>query len=66
MAQDLYDQAVHLMMTERRAFTSLIQRRLGIGYTEAARLMDRMQADGIVSAPDVAGRREIRAQAGAK
>ncbi|GHC42968.1 hypothetical protein GCM10017577_74940 [Pseudonocardia halophobica] len=62
MAQDLYDQAVQLMMTERRASTSFLQRHLSIGYTDASRLMDRMQANGIVSAPDIAGRREIRAQ----
>jgi S-DNA-T family DNA segregation ATPase FtsK/SpoIIIE len=66
MTQDLYDRAVQLLLTERRASTSLIQRRLGIGYNDAARLMERMQANGIVSAPDIVGRREIRAQAGEK
>lgn len=56
---DLYDEAVLLMLSERRASTSFISRRLGIGYNQAARLMARLEAAGVVSRPDVVGRREV-------
>lgn len=66
MAQDLYDQAVELMMTERRAATFLLQRRLDISYDDARKLMERMEAAGVVTAPDHVGKRQIRARAGDK
>ncbi len=59
MGDDLYDEAVLLMLLERRASTSLIQRRLGIGYNVAARLMERMEAAGVVSQPNIAGKRDV-------
>jgi DNA segregation ATPase FtsK/SpoIIIE-like protein len=45
---ELYDQAVDLVERLSKASISLLQRRLRIGYTRAARLIDRMEADGIV------------------
>lgn len=59
MTDDLYDEAVLLMLTERRASTTNIQLRLGIGRLHAARLMERMEVAGVVSAPDHVGKREV-------
>ena len=58
----LYRQAVELVMRERKASTSFIQRHLQIGYNRAARLIERMEAEGIVSPANHAGKREILAQ----
>lgn len=52
----LYDKAVAIVRETGRASTSLLQRRLEIGYTRAARLMDMMEQDGIVG-PDLGGSR---------
>ena len=45
---ELYEQAVELVQRLGKASISLLQRRLRIGYTRAARLIDRMETDGIV------------------
>ncbi len=58
---DLYDQAVYVVTTQRRASTSYLQRQLSIGYNRAANLMDRLEAEGVVSAPNHAGKREVLA-----
>ncbi|MFM2129257.1 MAG: hypothetical protein RL477_803 [Pseudomonadota bacterium] len=55
----LYDQAIALVLRERKASTSFIQRHLQIGYNRAARLMDQLEADGIVSAANHVGKREV-------
>ncbi len=55
----LYDQAVSIVLEEKRASTSYVQRRLGIGYNRAANLLERMETDGLVSKPNAAGKREI-------
>jgi len=55
----LYDQAVAIVARERRVSTSYIQRRLQIGYNRAARLVEQMEEQGIVSAPNHQGKREI-------
>jgi S-DNA-T family DNA segregation ATPase FtsK/SpoIIIE len=56
---DLYDQAVAIVLRDRKASTSYIQRRLQIGYNRAASIMERMENEGIVGAPNHAGKREI-------
>ncbi|PZQ18885.1 MAG: DNA translocase FtsK [Ancylobacter novellus] len=56
---DLYDQAVAVVLRDRKASTSYIQRRLQIGYNRAASLMERMETEGIVGAANHAGKREI-------
>jgi S-DNA-T family DNA segregation ATPase FtsK/SpoIIIE len=61
----LYDQAVEIVIKERRATTSYLQRRLGIGYNRAASLIERMEEDGLISPPNRTGKREIRGSEGA-
>jgi DNA segregation ATPase FtsK/SpoIIIE, S-DNA-T family len=56
---DLYQQAVQVVMRDRKASTSYIQRRLQIGYNRAASIMERMEEEGIVGAANHAGKREI-------
>ncbi|GJD50405.1 hypothetical protein OPKNFCMD_3144 [Methylobacterium crusticola] len=58
-AADLYDQAVAVVLRDRKASTSYIQRRLQIGYNRAASLMERMEREGIVGPANHAGKREI-------
>ncbi len=60
----LYDQAVEIVLKERRATTSYLQRRLGIGYNRAASLIERMEEDGLISPPNRTGKREIRGSEG--
>ena len=60
---DLYDQAVAVVLRDKKASTSYIQRRLQIGYNRAASLMERMENEGIVGAPNNAGKREILIEA---
>lgn len=55
----LYDQAVQIVLKNRRASISSVQRHLRIGYNRAARLLDQMEASGIVSAMQSNGNREI-------
>jgi S-DNA-T family DNA segregation ATPase FtsK/SpoIIIE len=61
---DLYDQAVALVLRDRKASTSYIQRRLQIGYNRAATLMERMENEGIVGPANHAGKREILLEGG--
>jgi S-DNA-T family DNA segregation ATPase FtsK/SpoIIIE len=56
---DLYSQAVAIVMRDRKASTSYIQRRLQIGYNRAASLMEKMELEGIVGAANHSGKREI-------
>ncbi len=56
---DLYEQAVSIVRNDKKASTSYIQRRLGIGYNKAASIIERMEAEGVVSPADHVGRREV-------
>jgi S-DNA-T family DNA segregation ATPase FtsK/SpoIIIE len=58
-ATDLYQQAVQIVVRDRKASTSYIQRRLQIGYNRAASLIERMEKEGIVGQPNHAGKREV-------
>jgi len=58
---DLYDQAVAVVTRDKKASTSYVQRRLQIGYNRAASLIERMEKEGVVSAANHAGKREILA-----
>jgi len=55
----VYEDAVRLVVESGKASTSLLQRRLRLGYGRAARLIDMMEKDGIVSAPDGSKPREV-------
>ena len=57
---ELYTRCVQLVVTERKASTSLLQRRFSIGYGRAAKIMDMMEENGVISAPSGATRaREV-------
>ncbi len=56
---ELYDQAVAVVLRDRKVSTSYIQRRLGIGYNRAASLIERMEKEGLIGAANHAGKREI-------
>ncbi len=56
---ELYDEAVAIIARDGKASTSFVQRRLQIGYNRAARIIEQMEAEGIVSKPDRVGRREV-------
>ena len=56
---DLYDRAVHVVTTTRNASISWVQRQLRIGYNRAARLVEEMEKQGVVSPPDHTNKREV-------
>jgi len=55
----LYDQACSVVLRDRKVSTSYIQRRLQIGYNRAARIIERMEEEGLVTAPNHQGKRDI-------
>ena len=57
----MYDEAVKVVQRDKKCSTSYIQRRLGIGYNRAASLVERMEKEGLVGAPNHVGKREIMA-----
>jgi len=57
----LYDQAVAIVLKNKRASISLVQRHLRIGYNRAARLVEQMEVAGLVSSMSSSGSREILA-----
>jgi len=57
----LYLQAVQIVVRERKASISYLQRCLAIGYNKAAKFIERMEKEGIVSAPNHTGKREVLA-----
>ena len=58
-SNDLYEQAKEIVIRDKKPTISYIQRRLGIGYNKAATLIERMENEGVVSAPDAGGKRHI-------
>ena len=56
---DLYDQAVAVVLRDKKVSTSYIQRRLQVGYNKAASLIERMEKEGVISAANATGKREI-------
>jgi S-DNA-T family DNA segregation ATPase FtsK/SpoIIIE len=57
--QSLFDKAVAVVARERKASTSFIQRHLQIGYNRAARIIEEMEAQGMVGKPNHVGKREV-------
>ena len=60
-ADQTYDKAVAIVARDRKASTSYIQRRLSIGYNRAATIIERMEEEGVISAANHAGKREVLA-----
>jgi S-DNA-T family DNA segregation ATPase FtsK/SpoIIIE len=58
---DYYDRAVAIVTREKKVSVSYIQRRLSVGYNKAASLVERMEKEGVVSAPNHQGKREVLA-----
>ena len=56
---DLYDQAVAVVLRDKKVSTSYVQRRLQVGYNKAASLIERMEKEGVISAANATGKREI-------
>ncbi len=56
---DLYDKAVDIVLRERKASTSFIQRQLQLGYNKAANLVERMEREGIIGSANAMGKREV-------
>jgi S-DNA-T family DNA segregation ATPase FtsK/SpoIIIE len=56
---DMYDKAVYIVTTTRNASISWVQRQLRIGYNRAARLVEEMEKQGVVSGPDHTNKREV-------
>ena len=56
---ELYDQAVQVVLRDKKVSTSYVQRRLQIGYNKAASLIERMEREGLISAANATGKREI-------
>ncbi|MFN3213201.1 MAG: DNA translocase FtsK [Henriciella sp.] len=57
--EDLYAQAMAIVLRDKRASTSYLQRRLKVGYNKAATLIERLEEEGVISAPNHAGKRTI-------
>jgi DNA segregation ATPase FtsK/SpoIIIE, S-DNA-T family len=55
----LYDQAVAVVLRDKKVSTSYVQRRLQVGYNKAASLIERMEKEGLISSPNAQGKREI-------
>jgi DNA segregation ATPase FtsK/SpoIIIE-like protein len=57
--EELYETAKALVIKHQKASTSWMQRHLRIGYNQAARLTERMEAEGVISAANTLGRRDV-------
>jgi S-DNA-T family DNA segregation ATPase FtsK/SpoIIIE len=55
----LYDQAVAIVLKDRKCSTSYIQRKLAIGYNKAARLVEQMEDEGLITCANHVGKRDI-------
>jgi S-DNA-T family DNA segregation ATPase FtsK/SpoIIIE len=58
-ADELYDEAKNIILTEQKTSISYLQRRLQIGYNRSARLIEQLENNGILSAPNAKGNRDI-------
>ena len=56
---ELYDEAMNIILTEKKTSISYLQRRLQIGYNRSARLIEQLEQNGILSSPNSKGNREI-------
>lgn len=58
-SDEMYDKALSIVLSEGKVSTSFIQRQLSIGYNRAAKIVEQMEKQGIVSAPSHTGKRDI-------
>jgi len=56
---ELYDKAISIILEQQKVSTSFIQRYLQIGYNRAARIVEKMEEDGLISEPNNAGKRSV-------
>jgi S-DNA-T family DNA segregation ATPase FtsK/SpoIIIE len=56
---ELYDQSVAMVLKARKISTSMVQRHFKIGYNRAARIVEKMEEDGLISPPNHQGKREV-------
>ncbi|NCA28735.1 MAG: cell division protein FtsK, partial [Proteobacteria bacterium] len=56
---DLYNRAVMIVKRDKKPSISYVQRQLRIGYNRAATLIEKMEENGVISAPNISGKREI-------
>ena len=56
---ELYETAIKIIKTEKKASTSFLQRKLQIGYNRAARIIEKMEGNGLVSKANHVGKREV-------
>lgn len=56
---ELYDKALSIVLSEGKVSTSFVQRHLSIGYNRAAKIIERMEKEGVISAPNHVGKRDI-------
>jgi len=63
---EMYDRAVEVVTTASKASTSYLQRRLSIGYARAARIMDQLEENGVISPPEAGKDRQVYRTAGAR
>lgn len=59
IGDDLYKEAVNIVLNDQKTSISYLQRRLRVGYNKAASLVEKMEENGVLSAPSVSGKREI-------
>ncbi|MGB1229921.1 MAG: DNA translocase FtsK, partial [Holosporaceae bacterium] len=59
---ELYKRALRIVMEEKKTSTSYLQRRLQIGYNRAARLIEELEANGVLSSPNHTGKRTLLAE----
>jgi len=59
---ELYEKAVNLVIDQQKVYTSFVQRYLQIGYNRAARIVEKMEEEGIISEPSNAGKRNVLAK----
>jgi DNA segregation ATPase FtsK/SpoIIIE, S-DNA-T family len=63
-SDDPYEQAIAIVLRDKKASTSYIQRRLGVGYNRAASLIERMEKEGLIGPANHAGKREVLVPSG--
>ncbi len=57
--EELYDKALEIVLTTKKTSISFLQRQLGIGYNKSANIIEKMEKEGILSAPDSSGKRNL-------